>query len=168
LPQMKLKPKNVKVSGLPSPRRLRSTAAKRPNSIRRVLSGWSNSATSPSLIAHRVKETACVAFTSKPTTRVCVTNDDHVALSLRDDRRIDRSRLNLVIPDAGAPTCGPEGRKANKSAPSSTHHVGRPLVRRGLTSSRAADGMRPTLRTRRHQIDHRRACSLPCHLARRN
>jgi hypothetical protein len=34
-----VKPKNVKVSGFPSPRSLRSFAAKRPNSIKRVLSG---------------------------------------------------------------------------------------------------------------------------------
>jgi hypothetical protein len=37
---MKVKPKKAKVSGLPTPRFLRSTAAWRPNSIKRVLSGW--------------------------------------------------------------------------------------------------------------------------------
>jgi len=37
LPQMKVKPKKLKVSGLPSPRCLRVVAAWRPNSIRRVL-----------------------------------------------------------------------------------------------------------------------------------
>ena len=36
--QMKVKPRKVKVSGLPSPRRLRFSAAKRPNSISRVFS----------------------------------------------------------------------------------------------------------------------------------
>jgi DDE domain len=33
--------RNLKVSGLLKPRRSRLAAAKRPNSIRRVLSGWS-------------------------------------------------------------------------------------------------------------------------------
>src|SRR6202047_1147275 len=39
LPQMSTKPRNLKVSGLTSPRFLQFCAAKRPNSIRRVLSG---------------------------------------------------------------------------------------------------------------------------------
>ena len=39
LPQMKVKPRKLKVSGLPSPRRLRRSAAKRPNSMSRVFSG---------------------------------------------------------------------------------------------------------------------------------
>src|SRR6516165_445451 len=43
LPQMKVKPRNAKVSGLLTPRFLRLTAAWRPNSITRVLSGWSDS-----------------------------------------------------------------------------------------------------------------------------
>ena len=38
LPQMKVKPRKLKVSGLPSPRRWRRSAAKRPNSINRVFS----------------------------------------------------------------------------------------------------------------------------------
>ena len=42
-PQMKTNPRNLKVSGFPSPRCLRLAAAWRPNSIRRVLSGWSDS-----------------------------------------------------------------------------------------------------------------------------
>src|SRR5579883_2719369 len=44
LPQMKVKPRKLKVSGLPSPRRLRLSAAKRPNSISRVFSGCNDSA----------------------------------------------------------------------------------------------------------------------------
>src|SRR5580704_12537137 len=46
---MKVKPRTLKVSGLPSPRRARRSAAKRPNSIRRVLSGWSDSENSSPL-----------------------------------------------------------------------------------------------------------------------
>jgi hypothetical protein len=37
-PQMNVKPRKLKVSGLPSPHRSRWSAAKRPNSIRRVFS----------------------------------------------------------------------------------------------------------------------------------
>jgi hypothetical protein len=44
LPQMKVKPRKLKVSGLPSPRRWRRSAAKRPNSMSRVFSGCSVSA----------------------------------------------------------------------------------------------------------------------------
>ena len=41
-PQMCVNPRKSNVSGLPSPRRFRLAAAKRPNSIRRVLSGCSS------------------------------------------------------------------------------------------------------------------------------
>src|SRR6266513_2362243 len=44
LPQMKVKLRKLKVSGLPSPRRWRRSAAKRPNSMSRVFSGCSVSA----------------------------------------------------------------------------------------------------------------------------
>lgn len=37
-PQMNVNPRNLKVSGLPNPRRFRRSAAKRPNSSRRVFS----------------------------------------------------------------------------------------------------------------------------------
>src|SRR5690242_15276222 len=40
---MKVKPRNAKVFGLLTPRFLRLTAARRPNSITRVLTGWSDS-----------------------------------------------------------------------------------------------------------------------------
>jgi hypothetical protein len=40
--QMCVNPRKLNVSGLPWPRRFRSSAAKRPNSIRRVLSGCSS------------------------------------------------------------------------------------------------------------------------------
>src|ERR1700694_4379339 len=52
---MKVKPKKAKVSGLPTPRFLRSATAWRPNSIKQVLSGWSDSenASNRSRIASR-------------------------------------------------------------------------------------------------------------------
>ena len=42
-PQICVKPRNVNVSGLPSPRSSRRSAAYRPNSIKRVFSGCSSS-----------------------------------------------------------------------------------------------------------------------------
>src|SRR5260370_37315427 len=67
-PQMKVKPRNAKVSGFPSPRSLRSFAAKRPNSIKRVLSGWSDSANSPSLSRIASRKRRASPSCSKPTT----------------------------------------------------------------------------------------------------
>src|SRR3954463_5380522 len=64
LPQMNVKPRKVKVSGLPSPRRFRLAAAKRPNSSRRVLSGCSDNANScnRSRMASQKRRASC----SKP------------------------------------------------------------------------------------------------------
>jgi hypothetical protein len=42
VPLMCVKPRKSNVSGLPSPLRFRRSSAYRPNSIRRVLSGWSS------------------------------------------------------------------------------------------------------------------------------
>ena len=50
LPQMNVNPRKSKVSGLPSPRWPRFAAAKRPNSISRVLSGCNVSANSANLV----------------------------------------------------------------------------------------------------------------------
>src|ERR1700757_3054114 len=66
---MKVKPKNVKVSGFPSPRSLRSFAAKRPNSIKRVVSGWSDSANSSSLSRIASRKRRASPLCSKPITR---------------------------------------------------------------------------------------------------
>src|ERR1700729_1339655 len=68
-PQMKVKPKNAKVSGFPSPPNSRSVAAKRPNLIRRVLSGWSDSTNSPSLSRIASRKRRASPSCSKPTTR---------------------------------------------------------------------------------------------------
>jgi hypothetical protein len=48
LPADVLKPRKSNVSGLPSPLRSRFCSANRPNSIRRVLSGWSSRPNFPS------------------------------------------------------------------------------------------------------------------------
>src|SRR5258707_15532431 len=76
---MKVKPKNAKVSGFPSPRSLRSFTAKRPNSIKRVLAGWSDSANSPSLscIASR-KRRASPLMLKADHQIVGISHDDHV------------------------------------------------------------------------------------------
>ena len=54
-PQMCVKPRNVNVSGLPSPRRARRSAAYRPNSISRVFSGWSVSENLPTRSRNSVR-----------------------------------------------------------------------------------------------------------------
>src|SRR5215831_17539677 len=81
LPQMKVKPKKAKVSGLPTPRFLWSAAAWRPNSIKRVLSGWSDSenASNRSRIASR-KRRASSSCSSHQI--IGVAHDDHVASGL--------------------------------------------------------------------------------------
>src|SRR5262249_46551631 len=67
--QMKVKPRNAKVSGRLTPRFLRLTAARRPNSITRVLTGWSDSenAANRSRIASRKRHAS--SSCSKPATR---------------------------------------------------------------------------------------------------
>ena len=64
-----VKPRNAKVSGLLTPRFLRLTAARRPNSITRVLTGWSDSenAANRSCIASRKRRAS--SSCSKPATR---------------------------------------------------------------------------------------------------
>src|SRR6202008_3442829 len=68
LSQMSTKPRNLKVSGLERPRLLQFCAAKRPNSIRRVFSGGSDSENSRSLsrIASRKRRASLSCW--KPTT----------------------------------------------------------------------------------------------------
>src|SRR5271163_3310274 len=66
LPQMKMKPRNLKVSGLLKPRRSRLAAAKRPNSIRRVLSGWSVNANAASLSRIASRKRRASVSDSKP------------------------------------------------------------------------------------------------------
>src|SRR5262245_3309590 len=67
-PQMNTKPRNLKVSGLPSPRRARLAAAKRPNSIRRVLSGCNDSENSSNRVRIASQKRRASASCSKPTT----------------------------------------------------------------------------------------------------
>jgi hypothetical protein len=57
--QMCVKPRKSNVSGLPSPLRSRFCSANRPNSIRRVLSGWSSSPNVPSRSRKFFEETIC-------------------------------------------------------------------------------------------------------------
>src|ERR1700722_18369909 len=79
---MKVKPRKLKVSGLPSPRCSRSAAAWRPNSIRRVFSGWSDSANS-SRRAHHVEEPTGVGLVFEADDGIIrITEDDHVACCL--------------------------------------------------------------------------------------
>src|SRR5947209_17451372 len=80
---MKVKPKNVKVSGFPSPRSLRSFAAKRPNSIKRVLSRVERQCKFLKPVTHRIKEATCVALMLKADHQIVgISHDDHVAPGL--------------------------------------------------------------------------------------
>ena len=80
LPQMNVNPRNLNVSGLPTPRFSRFAAAKRPNSIRRVFSGWSVSANCLKPRPHRIKEATSIAlFLEADNQIIGVAHDDHVA-----------------------------------------------------------------------------------------
>src|SRR6266571_3648267 len=93
LPQMKVKPRKLKVSGLPSPRRWRRSAAKRPNSMSRVFSGGSVSANycNRSRIASR-KWRASLACWQKP-----VRDSEELFLVDRVQQRDHRPLDDLVL-----------------------------------------------------------------------
>ena len=102
LPQMKVKPRKLKVSGLPSPRRLRLSAAKRPNSISRVFSGCSDSANSSnrSRIASRKRRASLSC--SKPDDEVVgIAHDDHVARGLAPSPALGPQIEDVVQVDVG-------------------------------------------------------------------
>src|SRR4051812_3504961 len=67
-PQMWVNPRKQNVSGLPSPRWARRSAAKRPNAIRRVLSGCNVSANSSKRARIASRKRWASASCSKPTT----------------------------------------------------------------------------------------------------
>src|SRR5690349_20859829 len=80
LPQMKVKPRKLKVSGLPRPRRLRRSAANRPNSINRVFSGWQRQCKLPQPLAHLIPKALGVALVLEADDEVIgVAHDNHVA-----------------------------------------------------------------------------------------
>src|SRR5438477_2319558 len=66
--QMKVKPRKVKVSGLPSPCRARRSAAYRPNSMSRVFSGCNDSTHSSSRARIASQKRRASLLCSKPTT----------------------------------------------------------------------------------------------------
>src|SRR6266571_1980711 len=68
LPHMKVMPRKLKVSGLPNPRCLRLISARRPNSIRRVFSGCSDSENSCSRSRIASQKRRASVSCSKPTT----------------------------------------------------------------------------------------------------
>src|SRR5271166_6506045 len=101
-PQMKVNPRKLKVSGFPSPRLSRSGAAKRPNSIRRVLSGWSCRANSSNLARIASKKTASVVFMLKAQYQIVgVAHNDHVAGGLVPSPALGPEIENVVQVDAG-------------------------------------------------------------------
>ena len=99
---MKVKPRKLKVSGLPSPRCSRSAAAWRPNSIRRVLSGCSDSANSPNRLAHRVEEPPGVGLVLEADDDVVgIAHDDHVAGGLAPSPALGPQVEDVVQVDVG-------------------------------------------------------------------
>src|SRR5215475_4719317 len=100
LPQMKMKPRNLKVSGFPSPALARLTAAWRPNSIRRVLSGCSESANSCNRARSASQNRRASDSNSKPTTsRVAERN----LTSPPSQIRTGRSRVIRLLPPSLRP-----------------------------------------------------------------
>jgi len=68
IPLMCVNPRKSNVSGLPSPRRFRCSAAWRPNSIRRVLSGWSSNPNDRIRSLHSSRNRSASARCSNPRT----------------------------------------------------------------------------------------------------
>ncbi len=102
LPQMKVKPRKSKVSGLPSPRCARSAAAWRPNSIRRVLSGWSDSENASNRARIASRNRLASASCSKPaTTIIGIAHDDHVAGGLMPSPAFGPKVQDVVQVDVG-------------------------------------------------------------------
>src|SRR5215469_7586046 len=78
-----MKPRNLKVSGFPSPRCARLAAAKRPNSIRRVFSGCNDSENSSNRLRIASQKRQASLSCSKPTDKiVSISHDDHVTRGL--------------------------------------------------------------------------------------
>ena len=101
-PQMNVNPKNIKVSGLSRPCLLRLAAAWRPNSISRVLSGWSDNENSSSRvrIASR-KRRASSSVLEANDQIVGVSHDDHLALGFTPPPAISPEIKAVVQVDIG-------------------------------------------------------------------
>src|SRR6266550_1356751 len=81
-PQMCVSPKKWNVSGLPSPRRFRFSAANRPNSIRRVLSGCNSQLELPQPLSPILEKSFCLRSVLKPQYHVVrIANHDDLARS---------------------------------------------------------------------------------------
>ena len=111
-----VKPRKAKVSGLPSPRCARRTAAWRPNSIRRVLSGCSDSANFCQALAHHIEKPMGIGLVLEPDHHVVgITHDDHVAGGVALSPAVHPQVEDVVQVDVG------EQRRDHRSLP-------RPLV----------------------------------------
>ena len=83
-PQMCVKPRKVNVSGLPSPRRSRRSAAKRPNSITRVFSACSSRLNLAESLPQFFQEPPGVRFMLEADHEVVrITHDDDIAVARR-------------------------------------------------------------------------------------
>ena len=99
---MNVNPRNVKVSGLPCPRRFRLTAAKRPNSIRRVFTPMQFE---PELLkprSHRVPKASGIRLQLKTRHDVVgIPHDDHVALGFSLSPLLDPQVKDIVQINVG-------------------------------------------------------------------
>src|SRR6267143_1850810 len=93
-----LKPRKLKVSGFPSPFVSRLAAAWRPNSTRRVLSGWSDSANSSSRTRIASRKRRASSSCSKPATRSSAPGS-----ALRAAHRSNPQVEDVVQVDVGKP-----------------------------------------------------------------
>ena len=100
-PQMNTKPRNLKVSGFPSPRCARLSAARRPNSIRRVLSRCSDSENSSNR-SRIVPETPGVGLVLEANNNVVgIPHDDDVARGLAPSPALGPEIEHVVQIDVG-------------------------------------------------------------------
>src|ERR1700730_17583299 len=101
VPQMSVKPRKLKVSGLPSPRRARLCAAKRPNAIKRVFSEWSVRTNASNLARIISRNRRASVSRSNPIT---ITRDDHVAGGLAPSPALRPEIKDVVQIDVGEPS----------------------------------------------------------------
>src|SRR5262249_16329613 len=99
---MKVNPRKLKVSGLPSPRRLRLAAAKRPNSISLVLSGCSDSENSFSRARMISREASGLGLVLESDDEIVgIAHDDHVARGVTPSPALGPEIEDVVQVDVG-------------------------------------------------------------------
>ena len=99
---MKVKPRKAKVSGLPTPRFLRSTAAWRPNSISAGLVRMERQRERLEPLTHRIEEATGVVLVLEAGHQIVgVAHDDHVASGLSPSPALGPEIEHVVQVDVG-------------------------------------------------------------------